>query len=89
MLVSWNGKHEDIEKIVTSSSFHFKQISLSGSAKNRLQGARVTAGDQVLNYCSLINIEHPRKTCLQQWPAIKRHFLVGHPELLGLLLTKL
>ena len=53
------------------------------------RGARVKAGGQVLNYCSLINVEHLRRTCLQQWPVIKRHFFVGFPEPLGSLHSKL
>lgn len=57
--------------------------------KEGLQGMRVKAGGQVLNYCSLINIEHLRKTCLQQQPVMKRHFLVGLPEPLELLVLKL
>lgn len=94
MLVSCNGKHGNIEKkkkIVTSSALCFKQISLAGCAKHTLTAREqgVKAGDQVLNYCSLINIEHLGETGLQQWPVIKRHVLVGLRQPLGFLLTKL
>lgn len=77
--------------IMTSSAFYFKQISLASYAKHGLtareQGAK--AGDQVLNYCSLINIEHLGETGLQQRPVIKRPVLVGLRQPLGFLLTKL
>lgn len=44
------------------------------------RGARVKTGDQMLNYCSLINIEHLGKTCPQPQPVIRRPLLLGLPE---------
>ena len=69
-----------------SSAFYSEWIALAGCAKEGLQGARVKAGHQALNYCSLINIEHLGKTCLQPWPVIKR-LLGGAPGVTELLLS--
>lgn len=88
---AWGYCKKIIIIIMTSSAFYFKQISLASYAKHGLtareQGAK--AGDQVLNYCSLINIEHLGETGLQQRPVIKRPVLVGLRQPLGFLLTKL
>lgn len=74
---------------VTSSASYFKRIFFGGRVADGRQGSEGEGRGQVLNYCSLMNVEPLRRPCRRQWPVIKRHFFVGLREPLGSLLSKL